>query len=111
MHVSSDLLSYFKYDFSVFVCTKDTVLWRALSGNHASNSVARNQLTDYFLDVNATVRARSPVLVCLLDEIDYISRDENVMYNFIEWSLRNLSGLLIIGISNSSSWPESLSAR
>jgi Cdc6-like AAA superfamily ATPase len=52
------------------------------------------------------------VAVCLLDEMDFLkTKDENVIYNFIEWSLHYQSNILIIGISNTSEFPETLSSR
>jgi Cdc6-like AAA superfamily ATPase len=51
-------------------------------------------------------------ILVLLDEMDFLlQRDESVIYNLFNWSMRTGTGLCIVGISNIMDLPDRLSAR
>jgi Cdc6-like AAA superfamily ATPase len=51
-------------------------------------------------------------ILVLLDEMDFLlQRDESLIYNIYNWSMRSGTGLLLVGISNIMDLPDRLSAR
>lgn len=50
--------------------------------------------------------------VLILDEIDFLkSRDQEVLYNIFEWTQKKKSKLVIISISNTLDFPETLNPK
>ena len=50
--------------------------------------------------------------VCLVDEMDYLlSKDSSILYNFFSWPMQRQSGLIFIGVANTTNLPEVLTAR
>ena len=92
-----------------------TLLWRSLSGEFCSSKVALKQLSDFFSSQEADFKHEKHIrrpIACLIDELDFlITADEQVVYNFFDWSVRKECGLLLIGVSNIMDLPERLSAR
>ena len=96
----------------IYVLISVTVLWRHVSGQHASSQVARNHLAGYYHESNRPARINSPTIICLLDELDFLlTKDENVVYSFVDWPLSFQSNLVVVGISNVMDLPERLSSR
>lgn len=55
---------------------------------------------------------KSKVVVCLLDELDYlITRDFEVMYNFFNWPRIEGATIVIVGIANTMDLPEKLQSK
>ena len=92
-----------------------TLLWRSLSGEFCSSKVALKQLSDFFSSQEADFKHEKHIrrpIACLIDELDFlITADEQVVYNFFDWSVRKECGLLLVGVSNIMDLPERLSAR
>lgn len=89
-----------------------TVLWKGIAGQHLSARAALHRLSQHFDHLSSTSGDDDTVLVCLLDELDWlITNNENVVYNFFEWCSRKHSNLVVIGIANTMDLPERLSAR
>lgn len=92
-----------------------TLLWRSLSGEFCSSKVALKQLSDFFSSQEADFKHEKHIrrpIACLIDELDFlITADEQVVYNFFDWSVRKECGLLLIGVSNIMDLPERLSNR
>ncbi len=103
-----------------------SVLWRGLSGVHASSAKALKLLEEHFL--NASInnnnnnnnsngngnnkKKQRKVTVCLVDELDYLmTRSEEVVYNFFNWPMRTNSLFAVIGIANVMDLPERLTSR
>lgn len=56
--------------------------------------------------------SKPPLLVCVLDEMDFLlTRNQHVIYNFLNWPRKYQSGLIVIGISNTMNLTERLSLR
>lgn len=50
--------------------------------------------------------------VCLVDEMDYLlSKDSSILYNFFSWPMQSQSGLIFIGVANTTNLPEVLTSR
>jgi origin recognition complex subunit 1 len=50
--------------------------------------------------------------VLIIDEIDYLkTREEEVLYNIFEWTQKKRSNLIIIAISNTMDFPETLTQK
>lgn len=89
-----------------------TFLWREIKGAHASAKTAKLKLTEYFEQGQYNKTADRKMIVCLVDELDYlVTRDEEVVYNFLNWPLWAGSSLLVVGIANVMDLPERLSPR
>ena len=53
-----------------------------------------------------------PCTVCLVDEMDYLlSKDSTILYNFFSWPMQSQSGLIFIGVANTTNLPEVLTSR
>ena len=53
-----------------------------------------------------------PCTVCLVDEMDYLlSKDSSILYNFFSWPMQTQSGLIFIGVANTTNLPEVLTSR
>ena len=111
----------------------DTQLWRGISGDHESSVKALKQLKSHFNDEsrhdyivhrpkngeardgddgNEDVIDKTKVVVCLLDELDYlITRDFEVMYNFFNWPRIEGATIVIVGIANTMDLPEKLQSK
>lgn len=90
-------------------------LWYKLSSNRSDRhrkrtpQLAAEGLVNHFS--KASVEDCRPC-VLLLDEMDYLlSRDNNIIYNFLDWTHLETSRLYIIGISNTMNLPEQLSQK
>jgi origin recognition complex subunit 1 len=90
-------------------------LWYKLNNNKADRDKKKNpavaliQLGRYFAQAS---KQNSRMSVILLDEMDYLlSRDNNVIYNFMEWTQQETSRLYVIGIANTMNLPEQLSQK
>jgi len=91
-----------------------TLLWREISGTHASAKTAMLRLKEYFeqAQFNERTAAERQTIVCLVDELDFlVTRDEEVVYNFFNWPLLKGSNLSVVGIANVMDLPERLSPR
>ena len=91
-----------------------TLLWREISGTHASAKTAMLRLKEYFeqAQFNERTAAERKTVVCLVDELDFlVTRDEEVVYNFFNWPLLKGSNLSVVGIANVMDLPERLSPR
>lgn len=97
-----------------------TYLWREVSGSHLAAKAAKLRLTEYFdQGQHQPVGKAGPggsrnrkFVICLVDEIDYlVTRDEEVVYNFLNWPKMPGSCLLVAGIANVMDLPERLSPR
>jgi hypothetical protein len=105
----------------IFYCTDiwltsfvDTQLWRGLSGSHVAAKTASAKLKQYFDASVVRSEETKPMLVCLVDEFDYLlTKDYQVLFSFLEWSRsRNVKrGFLLIGIANTLDLLEQLSQR
>jgi origin recognition complex subunit 1 len=96
--------------------------WEAVSGTREKQSpeVAAAKLDQYFAGVQSrnfstsTNTSTKPVIVLLLDEIDYlVTKKQTVIYNFFDWPKRALESnsgprLVVIGISNTLNLPSRL---
>jgi hypothetical protein len=117
MHVSEKLL--FGDRLPIAFLLLDTQLWRGLTGYHLNAKAAQQKLSNYFDPTKGFTRVkansadnREHVLICLLDELDFLlTRDFKVIYNLFEWSMKEKTGFLLIGISNTMDLPERMSAR
>lgn len=88
-----------------------TFLWREMDGGHLSAKSAKLRLTEYFEQGPQRGSDRRTV-ICLVDELDYlVARDEEVVYNFLNWPLMPGSSLVVVGIANVMDLPERLSPR
>lgn len=84
-----------------------TVIWEALTGQHAAPARAAELLDDYF----ASSKER-PVTVLLVDELDLlVTRNQMVLYNLFDWPTRKNSQLVVVGIANTMDLPERLLPR
>lgn len=96
---------------SLFVVTQ---LWRGLSGDHVAAKSASTKLKQYF-DVGVMrTGEEKPMLVCLVDEFDYLlTKDYQVLFSFLDWSRsrNSMRGFLLIGIANTLDLLEQLSQR
>ena len=102
-----------------------TYLWREISGSHLAAKAAKLRLTEYFdqgqhqqvqvVQVGKSGSGASrgrKFVICLVDEMDYlVTRDEEVVYNFLNWPKMPGSCLLVAGIANVMDLPERLSPR
>jgi origin recognition complex subunit 1 len=86
-----------------------TQFWRAINGEIVSSNTAKLRIEEY---LNHKTDNRQPLpIVCLLDELDFlITKNENIVYNFFNWSM-SCNFLLLIGVSNVSDLPERLTTR
>lgn len=88
------------------------LLWKCLSSEQVTAKTALVRLKDYFVETGSSSSTEKCILVCILDELDYLmTQNETVVYNFLEWSQQPNSGLIIIGIANTMDLPERLSKR
>lgn len=85
-----------------------------MSGYHLSPQAALKRLSSFFTDksyVTNTLTDKKTILVCLMDELDYLlTRDFKVIYNFFDWPMQQ-EGFLLVGIANTMNLPETISAR
>ena len=92
-----------------------TLLWEALSGQHAVPTRAAQLLEKRFCRAEGEgKRKRRPheLAVVVLDELDYlVTSRQSVLYNLFEWATRAASALIIVGISNTMDLPERLLPR
>lgn len=85
-----------------------SLLWRAVSGQHASDHRAALLLDNYF----ATPSSKRLVHVVLVDELDYmVTRKQKVLYNLFNWPTYPHSRLVVVGIANTMNLPERLLPR
>ena len=100
-----------------------SALWQCISGGaHLPPRDAQMALEMHFGDrperqaykkrnADPSAPSRDPV-VCLVDEVDFmLTKDENVIFNFLDWPLRSSSSLIIILIANIMDLPERLKRR
>jgi len=88
-----------------------TVLWRGLTGLHATSERAKNQLQERFQNasINKHLTQNRNTMVVLVDELDYLmTRDDSVVYNFFNWPMFPDSLLVVIGVANIMDLPERL---
>jgi len=85
-----------------------SLLWRAVSGQHASDHRAALLLDHYF----QTPSSKRLVHVVLVDELDYmVTRKQKVLYNLFNWPTYPHSRLVVVGIANTMNLPERLLPR
>ena len=85
-----------------------SLLWRAVSGQHASDHRAALLLDNYF----QTPSSKRLVHVVLVDELDYmVTRKQKVLYNLFNWPTYPHSRLVVVGIANTMNLPERLLPR
>ena len=88
-----------------------TVLWRGLTGLHATSERAKNLLQERFQNasINKHLTQNRNAMVVLVDELDYLmTRDDSVVYNFFNWPMFPGSLLVVIGVANIMDLPERL---
>lgn len=92
-----------------------TLLWKGISGEHVASRTALQRLKDYFAEkknINSDSFDEIEHFICLLDELDFlITSNEAVIYNLLEWSQSQNSGLILIGIANTMDLPDRLSKK
>lgn len=92
-----------------------TLLWKGISGEHVASRTALQRLKEYFAEKkNPESESSGEVehFICLLDELDFlITSNEAVIYNLLEWSQSQNSGLILIGIANTMDLPDRLSKK
>ena len=85
-----------------------SLLWRAVSGQHATDHRAALLLDNHF----STPSSKRLVHVVLVDELDYmVTRKQKVLYNLFNWPTYPHSRLVVIGIANTMNLPERLLPR
>ena len=108
------------FRFTVINCLKlhspadaYTVLWKSISGHHASAITAKKKLTSHFEALKSSISSSdAPTLVCLVDEIDFLmTSNQSVIYNILDWPTTPMSRLVIIGLANTMDLPERFSSR
>lgn len=90
-----------------------TQLWRCVSnGEIVSPATALKRLTAHFNEMACGRDASNPAVVCVMDEVDFLlTRDQNVIYDFLTWPLLTNCGLVLVCISNVMDLPERLHER
>ena len=93
-----------------------TTLWSGISnGDHLDSANAIKHLERHFqtqVNVKSNDIAPPPVIVCLLDEVDFLlSKDDRVIFQFLSWPLMINSGFVLICVANIMDLPERLSNR
>lgn len=93
--------------------------WEMISGTareRLAPEMAASKLERYFSGHPVKNAPKRPVVVLLLDEIDYlVTKEETVLYNFFDWPKRSFERpdcprLIVIGISNTVDLPTKLKA-
>jgi origin recognition complex subunit 1 len=93
--------------------------WEMLSGTareRLAPGMAAAKLERYFSGHSVKNAPKRPVVVLLLDEVDYlVTKKETVLYNFFDWPKRSFETpdcprLIVIGISNTVDLPTKLKA-
>jgi Cdc6-like AAA superfamily ATPase len=91
-----------------------TVLWRGMTGMHASPEKALKLLGDRFENAAANHEATKSrrVFVCLVDEMDFLmTRNDEIVYTFFNWPQLKDSLIAVVGIANVMDLPERLASR
>ena len=85
-----------------------SLLWRAVSGQHASDHISALKLERHF----STPNSKRLVHVVLVDELDHmVTRKQRVLYNLFNWPTYQHSRLVVVGIANTMDLPERLLPR
>ncbi|SCV02622.1 LAMI_0H01244g1_1 [Lachancea mirantina] len=80
------------------------VLWNKISGERLTSGAAMESLEFYFNKVPK--EKKRPVLV-LLDELDaLVTKSQDVMYNFFNWTTYKNANLVIVAVANTMDLPE-----
>ena len=91
--------------------------WEAISGTakeRLAPDMAIAKLERYFSGLPVKNAPERPVIVLMLDEIDYlVTKKQTVLYNFFDWPKRSFETpdcprLIVIGISNTMNLPSQL---
>ncbi|AMD22075.1 HGL265Cp [Eremothecium sinecaudum] len=79
-------------------------LWKKLSGSTLTSGAAMESLEYYFKEVPLT--KKRPVVI-LLDELDaLVTKNQDVMYNFFNWTTYENSKLIVVAVANTMDLPE-----
>ncbi|AGO12480.1 AaceriAER133Cp [[Ashbya] aceris (nom. inval.)] len=80
------------------------VLWKKISGSTLTSGAAMESLEYYFKEVPQT--KKRPVVV-LLDELDaLVTKNQDVMYNFFNWTTYENSKFVVVAVANTMDLPE-----
>ena len=80
------------------------VLWNKISGERLTSGAAMESLEFYFNKVPKN--KKRPILV-LLDELDaLVTKSQDVMYNFFNWTTYSNAKLVVIAVANTMDLPE-----
>lgn len=80
------------------------VLWHRISGERLTSGAAMESLEFYF---NTVPKMKKRPVVVLLDELDaLVTKHQDVMYNFFNWTTYENSKFVVIAIANTMDLPE-----
>ncbi|CUS20181.1 LAQU0S01e00826g1_1 [Lachancea quebecensis] len=80
------------------------VLWHKISGERLTSGAAMESLEFYFNKVPKN--KKRPILV-LLDELDaLVTKSQDVMYNFFNWTTYGNAKLIVVAVANTMDLPE-----
>ncbi|SCU90498.1 LAME_0E08812g1_1 [Lachancea meyersii CBS 8951] len=80
------------------------VLWNKISGERLTSGAAMESLEFYFNKVPKN--KKRPILV-LLDELDaLVTKSQDVMYNFFNWTTYSNAKLIVVAVANTMDLPE-----
>lgn len=96
--------------------TIDAQLWRGISGHHISSRAALHKLKHYFdsnIAVSSSSEREEKVLVCLVDELDFLlTKDMRVLFSFLDWARSNgQRSFILIGVANTLNLMEQVATR
>ncbi|AET37405.1 origin recognition complex subunit 1 Ecym_1154 [Eremothecium cymbalariae DBVPG len=80
------------------------VLWKKISGSTLTSGAAMESLEYYFKEIPQS--KKRPVVV-LLDELDaLVTKTQDVMYNFFNWTTYENSKFVVVAVANTMDLPE-----
>lgn len=80
------------------------VLWKRISGESLTWGAAMESLEFYF---NKVPQEKKRTMIVLLDELDaLVTKGQDIMYNFFNWTTYENAKLIVIAIANTMNLPE-----
>ncbi|CAR22977.1 origin recognition complex subunit 1 [Lachancea thermotolerans CBS 6340] len=80
------------------------VLWHKISGERLTSGAAMESLEFYF---NKVPRNKKRPILVLLDELDaLVTKSQDVMYNFFNWTTYGNAKLIVVAVANTMDLPE-----
>ncbi|CEP61671.1 origin recognition complex subunit 1 LALA0_S03e08174g [Lachancea lanzarotensis] len=80
------------------------VLWNKISGERLTSGAAMESLEFYF---NKVPKSKKRPILVLLDELDaLVTKSQDVMYNFFNWTTYANAKLIVVAVANTMDLPE-----